>query len=121
MQTAQHRRMDRRETSAAGGHTLEACGRTIVCESGGYAAEWDDGTCDLACVPDESTYERDMPTPLAQGSRDLRRFPVRHMRRGAVRQLLGGAVSDVERDQQFIDLALTDITVAAVIALLEQQ
>lgn len=113
--------MDRRETTAAGGLTLEACGRTIVCDSGGYAAEWEDGTCDLACVPDEATFEKDLPTPLAQGSRGLRRFTVRHMRRGAVRQLLGGAVSDVERDQQFIDLALTNISVAAVIALLEQQ
>jgi hypothetical protein len=43
------------------------------------------------------------------------------MRRGAVRQLLGGAVSDVQRDQQFIDLTLTDVSVAEVIALLEQQ
>lgn len=101
--------------------TLEACGRTIVCESGGYAAEWDDGTCDLACVPDEATFERDVPTPLTEGSRRLRRLTVRHMRRGAVRQLVGGAVSDVERDQQFIDLALTDVSVAEVIAQLEQQ
>lgn len=114
--------MDRRETSAAGPLTLEACGRTIVCESGGYAAEWDDGTCDLACVPDEAAYERDVPTPLPEeGARRLRRLTVRHVRRGAVRQLLGGAVSDVERDQQFIDLSLTDVSTAEVIAMLEQQ
>ena len=101
--------------------TLQGCGRTIECDSGGYSAEWEDGTCDVACAPDESTYETDVPTPLAQGSRRLRRLTVRHMRRGAVRQLLGGAVSDVARDQQFIDLSLADLSVAEVIALLEQQ
>jgi hypothetical protein len=101
--------------------TLEGCGRTIECDSGGYSAEWDDGGCDIACAPGEARYETDVPTPLAQGSRRLRRLVVRHMRRGAVRQLLGGAVSDVERDQQFIDLSLADRSVAEVLALLEQQ
>jgi hypothetical protein len=46
---------------------------------------------------------------------------VRHIRRGAVRQLLGAAVSEVERDQAFIDLNLQNVSVAEVIAMLEQQ
>ena len=100
---------------------LEGCGRKLVCDSGGYCAEWDDGSCDLACSPAEATYETAIPTPLAQGSRRLARVTVRHMRRGAVRQLLGAAVSEVERDQEFIDLTLQDVSVAEVIAMLEQQ
>jgi hypothetical protein len=102
--------------------TLEGGGKTIVCESGGYSAEWDDGRCDLACSPAENQveFEKAVPTPLAQGSRRLARLTVRHMRRGAVRQLLGGAVSDVEHDQEFIDLNLQDVSVAEVIAMLEQ-
>jgi hypothetical protein len=113
--------MSRGETTPPTSITLEACGRRVVCDAGGWAAEWEDGSFDLACAPDEPEYEVDMPTPVAGGSRRLRRFNVRHMRRGAVRQLLGGAVSDVQRDQQFIDLTLTDVSVAEVIALLEQQ
>jgi len=42
------------------------------------------------------------------------------MRRGALRQLLGGAVSEVERDQEFLDLTLQDVSVAEVIAMLEE-
>jgi hypothetical protein len=113
--------MDVKEKTNQMAVRLEGCGRTLECASGGYSAEWDDGTCDLACAPDESAYEKDVPTPLAQGSRRLRRLTVRHVRRGAIRQLLGGALSDVERDQEFIDLSLTDVSVAEVIALLEQQ
>lgn len=101
--------------------TLEACGRKLVCESGGYCAEWEDGSCDLACSPAEAVYETSIPTPLAQGKRRFRRFTAQHMRRGAVRQLLGAAVSEVERDQHFIDLTLTDVSVAEVIAALEKQ
>ena len=100
--------------------TLEGCGRAIVCESGGYCAEWDDGRCDLACSPGDTQFETVVPTPLAQGSRRLAQLTVRHMRRGALRQLLGGAVSDVERDQEFVDLTLRNVSVAEVIAMLEQ-
>ena len=100
--------------------TVEACGRTIVCESGGYGAEWDDGRCDLACTPGDAQYETAIPTPLAQGSRRLVRLTIRHVRRGALRQLLGGAVSDVARDQEFLDLTLQDVSVAEVVAMLEQ-
>ena len=101
--------------------TVEGCGKQLICDSGGYCAEWDDGSCDLACSPGEATYETGMPTPLAQGSRRLARLTVRHMRRGALRQLLGGAVSEVERDQEFVDLTLQDVSVAEVIAMLEQR
>ena len=101
--------------------TLEGCGRKLVCDSGGYCAEWDDGSCDLACSPADVAFEASIPTPLAQGKRTLRRFTVLHMRRGAVRQLLGGAVSEVERDQEFIDLTVKGASVAEVLADLEQQ
>jgi hypothetical protein len=39
---------------------------------------------------------------------------------GALRQLLGGAVSEVERDQELVDLTLEDVSMAEVIAMLEQ-
>ena len=42
------------------------------------------------------------------------------MRRGALRQLLGGAVSEVKRDQEFVDLTVQDVSVAKVVATLEQ-
>jgi hypothetical protein len=60
-----------------------------------------------------------MPTPLGQGSRRLARLTVRQMCRGVLRQLLGGAVSEVEHDQEFVDLMLQDVTVAEVVAILE--
>ena len=43
------------------------------------------------------------------------------MRRGAVRKLLGGVVSEVERDQEFMDLTLQDASVAEVVSMLKQQ
>lgn len=99
---------------------IEGCGRTLVCDSGGYSAEWDDGRCDLASSAAKAEFETAIPTPLAQGSRRLRRLTVRHMRRGALRQLLGGPVSEIERDQEVVDLTLENVSVAEVIALLEQ-
>lgn len=101
-------------------YTIEGCGRTLKCQSGGYSAEWDDGRCDMACTGATLDFERSVPTPLAQGSRRLARLTVSHMRRGAVRQLLGGAVSEAPQDQEFLDLTLTNVTVAEVIARLEQ-
>ncbi len=98
--------------------TIDCGGRSLTCASGGYCVEWDDGTCDAGCGPDEDTFERKLPTPLAQGKRRLRRLRVTHMRRGAVRQLLGGAVSDVPHDQELIDLTLDDVSVAEVMAAL---
>src|SRR5881392_432772 len=100
--------------------TVEGCGRTVVCDSGGYCAEWDDGCCDLACSPGDAQYETAIPTPLAQGSRRLARLSVRHTRRGGLRQLLGGAVSQVKRGQEFVDLTVQDVSVAEVVAMLEQ-
>ena len=44
---------------------------------------------------------------------------VRDMRRGALRQVLGGAVSAVKRDQEFVDLTLQDVSVAEIVAMLE--
>ena len=100
--------------------TIEGCGRTLLCESGGFCAEWEDGPCDIGCSPGETQFETAIPTPLAPGSRRLARLTVRHMRRGAIRQLLGGAVSEIERDQEFLDLMLQGVSVAEVVALLEE-
>ena len=98
---------------------IEGGGRALECESGGYSIEWEDGRCDLACSPADASFETTVPTPLAQGSRQIRRLTVSNMRRGALRQLLGGAVAEVERDQEFVNLALEDVSVAEVIARLE--
>jgi hypothetical protein len=99
--------------------TLEGCGKTIVCDTGGYSIDWDDTRCDLVCSPGETQLEQRLATPLAPGSR-LARPTVRQMRRGALRQLLDGTMSKVEGDQEFIDPTLQDASVAEVVAMLEQ-
>ena len=97
--------------------TFTCCGRTLTCSTGGYCAEWDDGTCDSGCSPDAGT---GLPTPLAQGARRLKRLTVRQMRRGALRQVLGGAAAEVPHDDQPVDMTLEDVTVAAALAMLDR-
>lgn len=94
---------------------------SFTCASGGYCVEWDDGRQDAGCSPSDDTFEKDMPVPIAQGKRRLRHLRVVHMRRGAIRQLLGGAVADVPYDQDFLDLDLSDTTVVEALAALESQ
>ena len=100
--------------------TFQCCGQTFTCESGGFCAEWDDGTCSSACTSGSDLFEEAIDTPIAQGGRGLQRLTVKHMRLGALRQILGGAVSDVARDQQFVDFVFENTTVAAVLASLER-
>jgi hypothetical protein len=97
--------------------TITGCGRTLVCPTGGFCAEWEDGTCDSGCDPVDETA---LPTPLAQGGRRLKRLTVRRMRRGALRLVLGGADAEAPQDDERIDLTLEDVTVAAVLAAIDR-
>jgi len=97
--------------------SLNCCGKDLSCPTGGYCAEWDDGTCDSGCDPASET---EMPTPLAQGSRQLRRLTVHQMRRGALRQILGNAAAEVAQDEERLDLTLENVTVAAALAMLDR-
>jgi hypothetical protein len=99
--------------------TINCCGRTLTCSTGGYCAEWDDGTCDYGCNPDADS-DSGVPTPLAQGARRLKRLTVRQMRRGALRLVLGGAAAEVPHDEQPVDLTLEDVSVAAALAMLDR-
>ena len=101
--------------------TIDCSEHHFTCASGGYCVEWDDGRRHAGCSPPDDTFGKTSPVPLAQGKRHLKHLRVVHMRRGAIRQILGGAVSDVPQDQEFLDLDLADTTVAEVLAELEIQ
>jgi len=96
--------------------TIVCCGHMLSCSTGGYCIQWSDGSCDSGCDPESDT---DTPTPLSQGSRRVRRLTVTQMRRGALRLLLGGAAAEVPRDDELVDLRLEDVSVAAVLAMLD--
>ena len=96
--------------------TIHCCGRDLTCATGGYCAEWDDGTCDSGCDPEAET---NLPTPLAQGGHRLRRLIVRQMRRGTLRQILGNAASEAPQDDERLDIVLENVTVAEALARLD--